>query len=115
MTIANQEKKIRRAHKTRTKIVGKSSLPRLCVYRSHKSLAAQIIDDVKGITIASVDSKEAGKDKNRTEQAAKIGELIAKKAQEKKITTVKFDRGPYKYHGLVKEIAEGARKGGLTL
>ena len=113
--MTNQENKLRRAHKTRTRIVGKSDLPRLSVYRSHKTLSVQIIDDKKGVTLAAVSSKEIGKAANRTEEAEKIGELIAKKAQEKKVKAVRFDRGPYKYHGLVKTIAESARKSGLTL
>lgn len=113
MKTTTQSKKQRRIHKTRTRIVGKSNLPRFSVFRSHKTLAVQIIDDAKGVTLVSVNSKEAGKTENRTEQAEKLGELVAKKAQDKKITKVRFDRGGYKYHGLVKAIAEGARKGGL--
>ena len=114
MTMTNQEKKQRRSHKTRTRIVGKSILPRLSVYRSHKNLSAQIIDDSSGVTLVAADSKEIGKSASRSEQAEKMGELLAKKAMEKKVTQVRFDRGGYKYHGLVKAIAEGARKGGLT-
>lgn len=113
MISSKQHKKSRRTHKTRTRLVGKTAIPRLSVYRSHKSLYVQVIDDNKSVTLAASHSRELEKSKKRLEQAEKLGESVAKKALSKKITKVRFDRGGYKYHGLVKAIADGARKGGL--
>ena len=98
--------RIRRHKRVRTKISGTAECPRLCVYRSNTNLYAQIIDDEKQVTLtaASTLDKEAAKE---------VGTLIAKKAAEKNITTVVFDRGGYIYHGVVKELAEAAREGGL--
>jgi len=107
---------LRRKIRTRVKIQGKISKPRLSVFRSHKNLYVQLIDDSKGITLVAVHTNELqGKKISRQKQAYMLGELIAKKAQAKKVRSVVFDRGPYKYHGLAKAIAEGARKGGLKL
>lgn len=114
MTATNREKELRRVNKTRTRLANQVDVPRLSVFRSHKTITAQVIDDIKGVTLASVHSKEAADAKNRMEQAEKLGELIATKAKEKKVTNVRFDRGGNKYHGLVKAVAEGARKGGLV-
>ena len=106
--------KDRRSHRTRVKISNVSVYrPRLSVYRSERSIAAQIIDDGCGRTLVAVHSREAAKAKNRLQQAEMLGALIAKKALDKKIDKVVFDRGAYKYHGLVKALADGARKGGL--
>lgn len=87
--------------------------PRLCVFRSNKHIYAQIIDDEKGITLVSASDLELKSKKNRIETAFEVGKLIAKKALEKKIEKVVFDRSRYKYHGRVKSLAEGAREGGL--
>lgn len=108
------DSKLRRQHKTRARTQGKRLLPRLSVYRSHTSLYVQVIDDLKGVTVAAAHSREVTGTKSRMEQAEKLGEIIAKKAQDQKISDVRFDRGSYKYHGLVKAVAEGARKGGLV-
>jgi large subunit ribosomal protein L18 len=114
MTTTKQDMKKRRTHKTRVRLSGKRNLARLSVFRSHTSMYAQIIDDTKGKTLVSVHTREVKSTKSRMEQAVKIGELVAKKAIEQKVSEVRFDRGGYKYHGLVKAIADGARKGGLT-
>lgn len=89
----------------------------MSVFRSNKHLWIQLIDDAAGRTIASVSDKELSgkKTKGRVAAASLLGAMIAKKAQEKSITSVVFDRGSYRYHGIVREIAEGARKGGLVL
>jgi len=113
MISAKQHKKIRRTRKTRTKIVGKKDIPRLSVYRSHRSLYVQVIDDQKSVTLAAAHSRELGKISKRIIEAEKLGERVAKKALDKKIVKVRFDRGGYKYHGLVAAIAKGARNGGL--
>ena len=105
----------RRHLRVRTKISGTAECPRLCVYRSNTNLYAQIIDDVAGNTIVSASTldKEV-KTKHANKEAAKeVGALVAKKAIEKNIKTVVFDRGGYIYHGVVKELAEAAREAGL--
>lgn len=105
----------RRHARVRRKISGTAERPRLCVYRSNANIYAQIIDDVAGNTLvqASTLDKEI-KIKHANKEAAKeLGTLIAKRAADKKIKTVVFDRGGYIYHGVVKELAEAAREGGL--
>lgn len=87
--------------------------PRLAVYRSSKRIYAQVIDDQKQATIASASDYEVDKKVDKTEKAAKVGEIIARKAKENKVTKVCFDRRKYRYHGRVKALAEAARKGGL--
>ena len=105
----------RRHIRVRRKISGTAERPRLCVYRSNSNIYVQIIDDVAGNTIcqASTLDKEV-KIKHANKEAAKeVGALIAKRAKAKKVETVVFDRGGYIYHGVVKELAEAAREGGL--
>ncbi len=99
----------------RGKISGTAECPRLNVFRSTNNIYAQIIDDVKGVTLvaASTLDKEFNGNGGNKEAARKVGELIAKRAAEKGITEVVFDRGGYIFHGRVKELAEGAREGGL--
>ena len=105
----------RRHARVRTKVSGTAERPRLCVYRSNSNLYAQIIDDVAGNTLVSASTldKEVKTKKSNIEAAKEIGALIAKRAATKKIKTVVFDRGGYVYHGVVKELAEAAREGGL--
>ena len=105
----------RRHLRVRTKISGTAECPRLCVYRSNTNLYAQIIDDVAGNTIVSCSTLDKDvKTKHANKEAAKeVGTLIAKKAIEKNVKTVVFDRGGYIYHGVVKELAEAAREAGL--
>ena len=105
----------RRHIRVRRKISGTAERPRLCVYRSNSNIYVQIIDDVAGNTIcqASTLDKEV-KIKHANKEAAKeVGALIAKRAKAKKVETVVLDRGGYIYHGVVKELAEAAREGGL--
>ena len=105
----------RRHIRVRRKVSGTAERPRLCVYRSNANIYAQIIDDVAGNTLvqASTLDKEI-KIKHANKEAAKeLGTLIAKRAADKKLKTVVFDRGGYIYHGVVKELAEAAREGGL--
>lgn len=105
----------RRHKRVRTKISGTAERPRLCMYRSNTNIYAQIIDDVKGTTLVSASTMDKEvKTKHANKEAAKeVGTLIAKRAGEKKIKTVVFDRSGYIYHGVVKELAEAAREGGL--
>ena len=107
--------RLHRHTRVRGKISGTGACPRLDVFRSAKNIYAQIIDDEKGVTLAaasSLDKELAGNGGNK-EGARKVGEMIARRAAEKGIQTVVFDRGGYIYHGRVKELAEGAREGGL--
>jgi len=108
-------KRIRRHQRVRAVISGTAQRPRLCVFRSLKNIYAQLIDDSTGVTLAAASSleKDFGANGGNKETAAKVGELLAQRAKEKNITEVVFDRGGYLYHGRVKELAEGARKGGL--
>lgn len=107
--------RLKRHLRVRSKISGTAECPRLDVFRSNSNIYAQLIDDVKGVTLVSASSveKEFGKAKGNKEEARKVGQLIAKRAVEKNITEVVFDRGGYVYHGRVMELAEGAREGGL--
>lgn len=107
--------RVRRHIRVRNKISGTAQRPRLCVYRSNNNIYAQIIDDVAGNTIASASTLDKSiKTKHSNKEAAKeVGALIAKKAIEKNIKSVVFDRGGYIYHGIIKELAEAAREGGL--
>ena len=105
----------RRHIRVRRKISGTSERPRLCVYRSNSNLYVQIIDDVaqKTLVQASTLDKEVKTKHSNKEAAKEVGALIAKRALDIKIDTVVFDRGGYIYHGVVKELAEAARAGGL--
>ncbi len=119
--IAKNKRKARRKNKVRSTISGSSICPRLSVYRSNSSMYLQLVDDKKGVTIASAHTKEIKDVKsveeeglgNKEKISFLVGELIAKKGLEKKVKKVVFDRGSYLYHGRVKAAAEGARKGGL--
>ena len=105
----------RRHSRVRNKVSGTAERPRLCVYRSNNNIYAQIIDDVAGNTLvqASTLDKEIKTKHSNKEAAKEVGTLIAKRASEKKIKEVVFDRGGYIYHGVVKELAEATREGGL--
>ncbi len=99
--------------RVRGKIRGTSERPRLTVFRSNKQIYAQVIDDLTGKTLAAASSLKISEKAPKKEIAAKVGELIAKSAQEAGITTVVFDRNGYLYHGRIKELADAARNGGL--
>ena len=110
--------RLQRHKRVRRKIAGTTQRPRLCVFRSANNIYAQIIDDTNRVTLAAASSLEAEvkgavNHTGNKEAARKVGELIAKKAVEKGITEVVFDRGGYLYHGRIQELAEGAREAGL--
>ncbi len=109
------KKRLHRHKRVRGKISGTAARPRLNVFRSTNNIYAQVIDDVKGITLASASTldKELNGYGGNKEAAKKVGTLIAKRALEKGITEVVFDRGGYIFHGRVKELADAAREGGL--
>ena len=109
-----RRQRIKRHNRVRGKISGTAERPRLSVFRSEKNIYAQIIDDVAGNTLVAASSveKDFGPGSNK-EAARKVGKLVAERALAKGIEEVVFDRGGYIYHGRVKELAEGAREGGL--
>ncbi len=107
--------RLRRHRRVRGKISGTPERPRLNVFRSNTNIYAQIIDDVSQTTLVSASSNDKGFSAagNKTDVARAVGEAVAKKAKEKGIEVVIFDRGGYVYHGRVQALAEGARAGGL--
>jgi large subunit ribosomal protein L18 len=119
------EARLRRKKRVRKKIFGYPERPRVSVFRSHKHIYAQIINDVEGHTLVALSSlspevrakveelKSKGEVKGKVDVARLVGRMLAEKAKEKGITKVVFDRGGYKYHGRVKALAEGLREGGL--
>ena len=116
----SQDPKVIRRQKLRwrirAKVQGTATAPRLSVFRSNKDIYAQLIDDVKGVTIASASTKDKGvaaQKGKKIDQSKLVGQTIARKATELGVKEVVFDRGGYLYHGRVKALAEGAREGGL--
>lgn len=111
------EQKNNRIKRIRAKILSRREKPRLSVFRSNRFIYAQIIDDKKGITIVSVNEKELSqKNSNnltKKETARNLGLLLGKKAMEKNLKEIVFDRRGYKFHGRVRELAEGAKEAGL--
>ncbi|MCF0137065.1 MAG: 50S ribosomal protein L18 [Oscillospiraceae bacterium] len=107
--------RVKRHQRVRGKVSGTAERPRLCVYRSENNIYAQVIDDVAGNTLCSASSVEKGFEGNggNCEAAKKVGEAVAKRALEKGIEEVVFDRGGNIYHGRVKALAEAAREAGL--
>ena len=107
--------RIRRHKRVRRKISGTAECPRLCVFRSNSNIYVQVIDDVKAVTLAQASTldKEVKTKHSNKEAAKEVGALIAKRALEKNIKAVVFDRSGYIYHGIVKELAESAREAGL--
>ena len=112
MTTKKVERRIKIKFRIRKSVNGTAERPRLSVFRSNKQIYAQIINDLTGNTLVSASSLGM-ETMPKKEQAAKVGELVAKKALEAGITQVVFDRNGYLYHGRVQELADGARKGGL--
>ncbi len=114
---SRNEQRLRRHLRVRAKISGTDERPRLNIFRSLNQIYAQLIDDQSGRTLASASSLEQEirreSKETKTEQARAVGELIARRAKEHGISQVIFDRGGFRYHGRVKALAEGARKGGL--
>ena len=114
--IQRKDRKFKRKLRSRLKVKDNLSRLRLCVHRSSRHIYGQIIDNATGKTLIGISSKDIeGKkeDKGKMDISFRTGEAIAKKALEKKIDMIVFDRSGYKYHGRVKALAEGARKGGL--
>ena len=116
MSVATKPaKRLRRRRRVRAKVHGSAERPRLSVFRSLRGIQAQLIDDVKGHTVASVTWTEKELSAlQRSEQAKRAGALLAARAKEAGVESCVFDRGGYQYHGRVKALAEGAREGGLV-
>lgn len=99
--------------RVRAKISGSTELPRLCVFRSSGHMYAQVIDDVKGVTVVSASSLKIGNSFKGKDLAKEVGKIVAKEAIAKNVKSVVFDRNGFLYHGRVKALADGAREGGL--
>ena len=112
-TLRKNAIRARRAARTRARVRGSAVQPRLSVFRSNRGMYAQLIDDVKGVTLAHASSREMKDAKGKSTMAEGVGALLAKRALEAGIKAVIFDRGAYRYHGRVKALAEAARAGGL--
>lgn len=113
---AKRLQQLRRRHHVRKNIVGTVERPRLTVFRSSKHIYAQLIDDLKGVTLVAASSrakKSSGPYGGNVKAAAAVGDQLAKSAASKGITKAAFDRGHYRFHGRVKALAEAARKAGL--
>lgn len=113
--ISSNDARLKRHKRMRNKLSGTPEVPRLNVFRSNTNIYAQIIDDKSGKTLVSASSVEKGFDDSGTKKdaAKRVGLAVAKKAADANIKQVVFDRGGYQYHGRVKELADGAREGGL--
>ena len=111
--ITKQDRRNKIKTRIRGKISGTAERPSMTVFRSNKSIYVQLVDDTKGVTIASASSKSVDAQGNKSEIAAKVGQLIAERAKAAGIESVVFDRNGYLFHGRVKSLADAARNGGL--
>jgi large subunit ribosomal protein L18 len=111
-----EQRRLKRRRRVRAKVRGTAERPRISVFRSNRGIAAQLVDDVSGKTIAAVQWTEAElRDLKKAEQSTKAGELLAQRAKAAGIESAVFDRGGYQYHGRVKAFADGVREGGLAV
>jgi large subunit ribosomal protein L18 len=117
MSVKTKEaSRLKRRRRVRAKVTGTAERPRISVFRSNRGIAAQLVDDLAGHTLAAVSWTESAlRDKPPMEQAGEAGKLLAERAQAAGISSAVFDRGGYQYHGRVKAFAEGVREGGLTV
>ena len=114
-TKTKPQARLRRRRRVRAKVCGTAERPRLSVFRSNRGIQAQLIDDVKGHTLAAVSWTEGDlKSLARMDQAKKAGELLAERGKAAGVETCVFDRGGYRYHGKVRALADAAREGGLS-
>jgi large subunit ribosomal protein L18 len=115
-TTTPEQRRLKRRRRVRAKVRGTAERPRISVVRSNRGIAAQLVDDVAGKTLAAVQWTEAElRDLPRSEQSSKAGELLAQRAKAAGIERAVFDRGGYQYHGRVKAFADGVREGGLAV
>ena len=114
-TVTSPARRLKRRRRVRAKITGTAQRPRISIFRSNRGIAAQLVDDIAGHTLAAVAWTEAPlRDKPPMEQANAAGKLLAERAKAAGVETAVFDRGGYRYHGRVRALAEGAREAGLT-
>jgi large subunit ribosomal protein L18 len=115
MAFSKIKRRAKIKRRIRKKISGTAQLPRLTVFRSNKQIYAQLIDDTRGLTLASASSynNKATENMNKVDQAAVVGKEVAQKAIQAGIQAVVFDRNGYLYHGSIKSLADSAREGGL--
>jgi large subunit ribosomal protein L18 len=113
MALDKIQRRFRIRKRVRKHIQGTTERPRLSVFKSNKAIYAQLIDDIKGHTLAASSSKELGKDGLAVDVSKEVGKKLAEKAKASGVDTVVFDRSGYIYHGNVKALADGAREGGL--
>jgi large subunit ribosomal protein L18 len=114
--VTKEQRRLKRRRRVRAKVVGTAARPRISVFRSNRGIAAQLIDDERGSTLAAVSWTEDDlRGLKRAEQASEAGKLLARRAQEAGFERAVFDRGGYQYHGRVKAFAEGIREGGLAV
>ena len=117
MALTKQERRQRIKYRIRKKVQGTTERPRLCVFRSNRNIFAQLIDDVKQVTVVATSSRVkdiVDQKVNKVEQAKLVGKAIAEKAIAAGYSNVVFDRNGYLYHGRIKSLAEAAREGGLN-
>jgi large subunit ribosomal protein L18 len=115
-TLTKPQARLKRRRRVRAKVAGTAERPRISVFRSNRGIAAQLVDDERGHTLASVSWTEADlRPLARMEQATKAGELLAQRAKAAGVQRAVFDRGGFAYHGRVKAFAEGVREGGLVV
>jgi large subunit ribosomal protein L18 len=111
-----EQRRLKRRRRVRAKVRGTAARPRISVFRSNRGIAAQLIDDENGVTLAAVQWTEADlRDLSKAEQSTKAGELLAQRAKAAGIERAVFDRGGYQYHGRVQAFADGVREGGIAL
>lgn len=117
MSLTKSERRTRIKKRIRKVVSGETNRPRLSVFRSNKEIYAQLVDDTAGVTLVAASSRVkeiSGQKVTKIEQARLVGNLLAQRAKEKGIATVRFDRNGYLYHGRVKSLAEAAREAGLN-
>jgi large subunit ribosomal protein L18 len=115
-TITKPQARLSRRRRVRAKVSGTAERPRISVFRSNRGIAAQLIDDERGHTLAAVSwTEDELKSLKKAEQASEAGKLLAQRAKDAGVERAVFDRGGYQYHGRVKAFAEGVREGGLTV
>lgn len=112
--ISKKQRRVKIHDKIRSKIFGTNEKPRMSIFRSNKQIYVQLIDDLSGTTLVAASSAEVKDRLTKTEMSSLVGKNIAKKAVEKGISNVVFDRGGFLYHGRVKALADAAREGGLN-
>jgi large subunit ribosomal protein L18 len=117
MTVTTKsQQRLRRRRRVRAKVIGTAERPRISVFRSNRGIAAQLVDDVAGHTLAAVSWTEADmRGRKPMDQAEELGKKLAERAKAAGVETAVFDRGGYRYHGRVKAFADGVREGGLTV